>query len=335
MKNDDMNKETFNAIVVTEREGVFSRSVVRKRFDELPDHNTLVKVKYAALNYKDALSATGNKGVTKNYPHTPGIDASGIVVQANRAFREGDEVIVTGFDLGMNTSGSFAEYIRVPEAWVISKPENITLKESMILGTAGLTAGIGIEKMLRNEQTPDKGPILVTGASGGVGSLAVKLLSKLGFDVVASTGKKKAIEILKTIGADSFLDRREVDDVSGKLLLSPRWAGAFDTVGGNILATAIKACQPYGNVVSCGNIASSKIPISVFPFILNGVNLLGVDSAQCPADIRKKIWSKFSNEWKLADLEDLAIDCNLDDLDHYLEQILYGKIIGRVIVNFA
>ena len=329
-----MGKNKFKAFVVTEREGVFTRSLVKKNTNELPPYENMIKVKYAALNFKDALSATGHKGVTKNYPHTPGIDAAGVIVDSSQSFTEGEEVLVTGFDLGMNTPGSFAEYIRVPESWIIRKPSNLSLKEAMILGTAGLTVGIGIDKMLKNDQKPENGPILVTGSSGGVGSLAVKLLNKLGFEVTASTGKKGAIEVLKNHGATSFIDRKDADDVSGKPLLSPRWAGAFDTVGGNILATAIKACRPYGNVVSCGNIASSKIPVTVFPFILNGINLLGVDSAECPLEFRKKIWDKLAEEWKLDDLPDLAIDCSLNDLDYYIDQILYGKIIGRVIVNF-
>lgn len=327
--------QTFKALRITEQgEKNYTRSIVERNIEDLPEGELLIKVSYAALNYKDALSSVGNKGVTRNYPHTPGIDAAGVVTQSDSdEFKEGDSVIVTSYDLGMNTDGGFAEYIRVPAAWAVPLPNNLTLKESMVIGTAGFTAGLGLFKMERIGQKPTMGKILVTGASGGVGSLAVGILSQAGYEVIASTGKTEAHEYLKQLGATECVDRAFADDDSSRPLLRPIWAGAIDTVGGNTLATALKACKREGSVASCGLVASPKLSTTVFPFILNGINLIGIDSAKCNMDIRRQVWEKLSGDWKVEGLENIATLCSLEELDPYIDQILKGKVRGRVVVE--
>lgn len=328
--------QSFKALRITESpEKTFTRAIVQRNIEDLPAGELLIQVSYAGLNYKDALSAIGNKGVTRNYPHTPGIDASGVIVQSNSdQFKAGDEVIVTSYDLGMNTDGGFAEYIRVPVSWAVPKPQNLSLKESMIIGTAGFTAGLGLYKMERIGQHPNMGSILITGASGGVGSLAVGILSKAGYEVIASTGKSEAHEYLKKLGASECVDRAFANDDSKRPLLRPKWAGAIDTVGGNTLVTALKACKREGSVASCGLVGSPKLETTVFPFILNGVNLLGIDSANCDMDARRQVWNKLANEWKVEDLEAIVTLCRLEELDPYIDQILKGKVRGRVVVDF-
>lgn len=330
-----MGKRTFKAMVVSEREPKqFVREITRKSTDELPDGEILIEVKYSSLNYKDALSATGNKGVTKNYPHTPGIDAAGIVVESvNEKFRHGDAVIVTGYDLGMNTSGGYGQYIYVPESWVVKLPQNLSLKESMIYGTAGFTAALSVYKLIQSGVKPEDGDILVTGATGGVGSFAVGILAKAGYNVVAATGKLDEKEFLTNLGAKELIHRNDIHDLSGRPLLKGQWAGVIDTVGGNILATVIKSTKYGGIVTCCGNVASHELHTSVFPFILRGVSLLGIDSVECPMDLRLKIWDKIAQEWKLDNLEHQATECSLEELNMKIDMILKGQLKGRTIVN--
>jgi acrylyl-CoA reductase (NADPH) len=327
----------FNAFWVTEEsDGSFKSQVIQRKTGELPQNGVLIKVAYSSLNYKDALSATGNKGVTRKYPHTPGIDAAGTVIESNTdKFQPGDPVIVTGYDLGMNTIGGFGEYINVPAEWVVSLPKGLSLKESMILGTAGFTAALSMYHLLRCGQNPETGQLLVTGATGGVGSISVALASKLGFDVIASTGKTEKAEYLINIGAKKVIDRSEVDDHSGRLLLRAQWAGAIDTVGGNTLATILKSLNAHGNVASCGNVASPLLNTSVFPFILNGVNLLGVNSATTPMPLREYLWQKLGDEWKpdLNKIESRSI--RLNQLPQNIEEILKGNITGRVVLEHS
>lgn len=326
-----MNTMNFKALLVSEKpDGTFVQEVVKRKITDLPDNELLIKVNYSSLNYKDALSATGHKGVSKFYPHTPGIDASGLVAfSRDKRFKPGDEVIVTGYDLGMNTPGGFAEYISVPGDWVVPLPQSLSLKEAMMLGTAGFTAAYALYKLIEGGQKPENGPVLVTGATGGVGSLAVALLSKAGFKVIAATGKPDSADYLTALGANQITDRDEVNDTSGKLLMKPKWAGAIDTVGGNVLATILKACQKHGNVAAMGNVLSVELHTTVFPFILNGINLLGVDSATCPMSIRQELWKKLGNEWKPDKLEMIASQCYLEDLPEYISKILKGEMEGR------
>lgn len=327
----------FKALVISERpEGGFERSVRMRRLADLPANDTLIRVHYSSLNYKDALSATGNRGVTRRYPHTPGIDAAGEVVEsANADFKPGDEVIVTGYDLGMNTPGGFGQYVRVPSAWVVRRPEGLTLRESMALGTAGFTAALSVYQLQRHAVVPQQGDVLVTGASGGVGCLTVAILGQLGYRVVAATGKADAGDWLKQLGAQEILSRDDVRDAGGKALLKERWAGVVDTVGGDILATAIKATKRGGCVACCGNAASPELHITVYPFILRGVTLQGVDSAETPMPLRLQMWHNLANAWKPSPeaFEAIAQIVTLDDLSPMIDAILHGGIRGRVVVD--
>jgi alcohol dehydrogenase len=326
---------SFKALQVSETAaGGFERRIVQRELSELPAGEVLIRVRYSSLNYKDALSASGNRGVTRNYPHTPGIDAAGVVEQsAVPELAVGDEVIVTGYDLGMNTAGGFAQYIRVPAAWVIRRPVGLSLREAMLLGTAGLTAALCVEKLEQAGLSPAAGPVLVTGASGGVGSIAVALLSSLGYDVAASTGKAEQAEFLRQLGARQIVPREELQEGSEKALLKERWAAAVDTVGGEILFNVVKSLRYGGSAACCGLTAGMAFKGNVAPFILRGVNLLGVDSVELPLVVKASMWDKLSLQWKLGNLESLAEEVTLEQLPAAIEQILAGRMVGRVLVR--
>ncbi len=328
---------TFDALWIEEQpDGSFARSIVRRSTDDLPAGDVLVRVHYSSLNYKDALSASGNRGVTRKYPHTPGIDAAGTVVEsAADAFDPGDQVIVIGYDLGMNTAGGFGGYIRVPAGWVVKRPAGLTLREAMIVGTAGFTAAQCVAALVDHGVTPESGEVLVTGATGGVGSMAVAILAKLGYKVAAATGKRDEVDFLHRLGALAVLERAEVDDQSGKVLLRERWAGVVDSVGGNILASAIKATRYGGSVAACGMVASGALDLTVFPFILRGVKLLGIDSVNLPIAERRAMWERLAGPWKPARIEQMAREVELADLDAEIEAILLGQQRGRVVVAHA
>lgn len=328
--------QEYKAFVVRENaDGKFSRGIETKKISDLPQNEVLIKVKFAALNYKDALSASGHKGITREYPHVPGVDAVGVVVSCKTDdFKEGDEVIVTSYDFGMNTSGGFQEYINVPAAWPVKKPEKLSMEESMILGTGGFTAALSLYKMEQNGQNPEMGPILVTGSTGGVGSMAVSILSQNDYEVIAASGKKEAHDYLKSLGATKIISREESNDQSGKPLLRSQWAGAIDTVGDNTLATCIKACGRNGNIAVCGLVASPKLETTVYPFILNGVNLLGIETAETPRNIRLKIWELLADSWKPKQLNEMKRIIKLESLENEIQQMLEGKSKGRVVVEF-
>lgn len=328
-------EKKFKALVVSEKaDGSFERSIKERSVSSLPKHDVLIKVYYSSLNYKDALSATGNKGVTQQFPHTPGVDASGVVEESkDNRFKEGDKVIVTSFDLGQNTSGGFGEYIRVPGDWIVPLPEGFTLRESMTYGTAGFTAAYGVYKLKQNNTEPDDGPILVTGATGGVGSLAVAILAKEEYRVIAATGKTEQEDFLKKRGAAQIINRDNVYANSSKPLLSGRWVGAVDTVGGDMLDAVIRQTKHNGTVTCCGNVLGHNLETSIYPFILRGISLMGIDSGICLMPMRKKIWSMLSGRWHLDNLGDLARECSLEGLDKEIKKILNGQQVGRVIVK--
>jgi putative YhdH/YhfP family quinone oxidoreductase len=328
-----MGSAKFKALLVKEENGKFIREVTERNINELPEGDVIINVKYSSLNYKDALSASGNKGVTRRYPHTPGIDAAGIVVRTkSNKFIEGDEVLVTGYDLGMNTPGGFAEYIRVPAEWVVKIPDNLFLKESMILGTAGLTAALALYRM-EHAGLDKKGEVLVTGASGGVGSMAVAILAGQGYQVAAGTGKTDQENYLREIGAVSLIPREEMNDKTNKALLTGRWSGVVDTVGGNILSTALASTKQWGVVATCGNVSSVELHTTVFPFILRGVSLLGINSEKTPMELRERMWTKLANEWKPRKMSIMYEECSLEETNKKIDEILKGKIKGRVLVN--
>jgi len=323
-------------MVVSETiEKKFVREVTQKALSELPGGELIVEVKYSSLNYKDALSASGNKGVTRKYPHTPGIDAAGVVVDSTtKAFGAGEEVIVMGFDLGMNTSGGFGEYISVPSGWAVKLPQGLSLRDSMGYGTAGLTAALCLLRLMAGGLNKDSGEVLVTGATGGVGSIAVAILAKLGFNVVAATGKANETEYLTQLGAKAVISREEANDTSGRPMQKGRWAGVVDTVGGNILATALKSAKYGGLVAACGNAMSADLSVSVFPFILRGVSLLGVDSVEIPMRARQMAWNKLAGEWSV-DLARIVSEVSLDALSPEIDKILKGGVRGRIVVDLG
>ncbi|GAB7087997.1 YhdH/YhfP family quinone oxidoreductase [Marinifilum fragile] len=329
-----MDKE-FKALRISEENGEYKREIVSRKIEDLPEGEVLIRVGYSSLNYKDALSVSGNKGVTRNYPHTPGIDAAGIVEESSSdKFKVGDEVIVTSYDLGMNTDGGFAEYIRVPACWVVALPKELSFRDAMIYGTAGFTAALSVYKLLASGQTPEMGPVVVTGALGGVGSIAISILSSLGFEVVAATSEPTGGEdVLHELGASSRISKEITDDQSGRPLLRPLWAGAIDVIGGNTLHTLLKACKPMGTVTCCGNIGSGDLPMTVYPFILNGISLIGIDSQNCPMELRQKVWDKLAADWNVYKHKEQVIESSLEELDTYIDLMLQKKSRGRVIVK--
>lgn len=329
------NDQSFSALVVEETpSGKFTSTVRQKLISELPQGEILIRVLYSGLNYKDALSASGHKGITRKYPHTPGIDAAGIIVGSEDAsFSVDDEVIVTGYDLGMNTSGGFAEYIRVPSRWVVPKPANLSLKESMVIGTSGFTAASAIYEFIKHGVKPESGRVLVTGASGAVGSMAVAMLAHAGYKVVASTGKPDAAILLKELGAMEVISREEVEDVSGKALLPPRWSAVLDTVGGNTLSSVIRATAERGIVANCGMLASNKLEVSVFPFILRAVRLVGIASAETPMERRLELWNLISGELKFSKMDKIYHSISLHEVSDAIESMLKSKVSGKYLVE--
>ena len=321
----------FKAFVTEETEKGFTSSIQERSLNDLPAGDVLIKVLFSSLNYKDALSASGNKGVSRNYPHSPGIDAAGIVEESNfDHFSNGDEVIVTGYDLGMNTSGGFSQYIRVPKEWIIKKPDNFSLEESMAFGTAGLTAGLCVRKILLNGIKPEDGDIFVTGATGGVGTVAVMLLSKLGFNVIAITGKENQTDLLLSLGAKEVINRSEFEGEMKSPLSKPRWAGGVDAVGSDILSNLITATHQRAAIACCGMVGGINLNTSIFPFILRGLSLLGIDSAETLIEVKKEIWHNFATDWKLEKINDQIKDIGLDELDLEIEKILKGEQVGRI-----
>lgn len=327
---------TFHALLVDKTEAGFTRKVVERRIDELPEGDVVVDVRYSSLNYKDALSATGNPGVTRHFPHTPGIDAAGIVTHSDSdAFSAGDEVIVIGYDLGMNTPGGFGQRIRVPAGWVVRRPEGLGLHESMILGTAGFTAALAVDKLEHAGLAREAGPVLVTGATGGVGCIAVMLLTKLGYEVTAVTGKPEQHEFLKSLGAGAFLSREDARAGAERPLLKETWGGVVDTVGGEILFNAVKSLRYGCSLAACGLVDNPEIPATVLPFILRGVNLLGVDSVELPIERRVAIWEKLAGPWKLDGLERLEERFTLSSVSEGIDRILAGRMVGRGVVDLS
>ncbi|MGE6995501.1 YhdH/YhfP family quinone oxidoreductase [Pseudomonas sp. NPDC047961] len=324
----------FKALQTNENGGRFETCLIERDTDELSAGEVLIRVSYSSLNYKDALSASGNRGVTRNFPHTPGIDAAGTVAESSVAdFSVGDEVIVTGYDLGMNTAGGFGQFIRVPAAWVIKRPVGLSLREAMALGTAGLTAALCIDKLEQAGLEPTDAPILVTGATGGVGSIAIALLSRLGYKVAAVTGKAEQGDFLRKLGATQIVERSALQAGTEKPLLKEQWAGAVDTVGGDILFNVVKSLQRGASVACCGLTAGTNFQANVLPFILRGVNLLGVDSVEIPLVVKASMWDKLSVQWKLPNLDDLVQEISLEQLPEAIERTLAGQQTGRMLVR--
>jgi acrylyl-CoA reductase (NADPH) len=321
----------FKALVVEEHEDKFTRSIQTKSLNDLPDNDLLIRVQYSSLNYKDALSASGNKGVTRNYPHTPGIDAVGTIVRSNtQKFCKDEKVIITSYDLGMNTAGGFGQYISVPADWAVKLPEAMTMQESMIIGTAGLTAGMSVLRLTEHIK-PENGTVVVSGATGGVGTLSVAILAKLGYRVDAISGKEQ--NFLLELGANEVILRSDFQKEEKRPVLKGCFAGGIDTVGGTILENIIKSTNPMGVVTCCGNVASAKLNLTVFPFILRGVSLIGIDSQNYPMAYREIVWNKLATEWKPDNLMDLYTEISLAELNDKIDLMLDGQLKGRTIVK--
>lgn len=326
---------TFSALVVEETGSDVKVSVKQLREADLPEGDVLIEVKYSSVNYKDGLASIKDGKIVRTYPFVPGIDLAGVVISSNsNRFQEGDEVIVTGYELGVSHYGGFSEYARVPADWIVRKPENLTLKEAMAYGTAGFTAALSIYKLESSGVSPKKGPVLVAGATGGVGSLAVAMLAKKGYEVVASTGKQDEYDYLRELGAKEIISRESLQPEKIRPLDKQKWAAAVDPVGGEILAYILSSIEYGGSVATCGNTAGVKVPTNVFPFILRGVNLLGVDSVYCPQPLRQKLWEHMANDWKPGILvSSISSEITLDHLPSVLEKVVKGASKGRHIVT--
>jgi len=328
--------KTYKALESAKTELGNNLSIVEKSIEDLPKGDLLIKVQYSSLNYKDAMSAKGIPGVTRNYPHTPGIDAAGIVeLSKDENFKEGDEVIVTGYDLGMNTHGGFGEYVSVPSNWAITLPEGLTTREAMALGTAGLTAGLSVHALesYRNYVGLSGTKSIVTGATGGVGSVAVMLLSKLGSEVTAVTGKKGQLDFLSSIGATHVMSREELAETARKPIGKSIWDIGIDVASGDILSLLLTSLNPGGAVACSGLVGGSSFESSIFPFILRGNALLGIDSVEIALEEKNHIWEHFASDWKI-NLDNSIKAIGLEDLPNEIETIYNGDQIGRVLVQF-
>lgn len=312
----------------------FVSGVKEVEIPTIEENEVLIKTTYSSLNYKDALSSVGNPGVTKNFPHITGIDVAGIIEKSNSAeFEVGEKVLVTGYDMGMNTNGGHSEYVKVPASWVVKMPENISDKEIMTYGTAGLTAALSVNEILKNDIF--SGNVLVTGATGGVGSIAVSILSKLGFNVTAISGKEEKIDFLKSIGANEVILRKDFDVENKRPMGSEKYDAVVDTVGGNILAEALKQIKYDGVATCCGLTSSHELNTNVFPFILRGVRLVGIDSVECKKAKKAAAWEKISNEFKIDTLEALTTQITFDEMTEAYESLLAGKAVGRYLVKIS
>lgn len=324
----------FKALVVHKDEE-FTVEVRELTLADLPEGDVLVKVVYSSINYKDSLATIPNGNIVKNYPFVPGIDLAGVVVSSsNPRFKEGDEVLATSYEMGVSHFGGYSEYARIPAEWIVPLPKGLTLKEAMIIGTAGFTAALSVVRLEENNVSKEKGKVLVTGATGGVGSFAVSILSTLGYHVEASTGKETEQAYLKKLGATSVVSRDEVYSGEIRALGKQKWAAAVDSVGGEPLASLLSQIQYGGSVAASGLTAGTKLPTAVFPFILRGVNLLGIDSVYCPMDTRLKVWERLATDFKPANLNEfIHQEVTLQQLPEVLPILLKGQARGRILVK--
>ncbi|QGH33594.1 acryloyl-CoA reductase [Gracilibacillus salitolerans] len=327
--------ERFKALLVNKENEEFSVGVKELTFQDLPEGEVLIRVHYSGINYKDSFAANPNGNIVKDYPFVPGIDLAGVVVSSDDPqFKEGDKVIATSYEIGVSHYGGYSEYARIPSEWIVPLPEGLSLKEAMIIGTAGFTAALSVQLLEENNLSPEKGKVLVTGATGGVGSFAVSILASLGYQVEASTGKESEHNYLRRLGADTIISREEVYDGKLRALGKQKWVAAVDPVGGEPLAYVLSQIQYGGSVAVSGLTAGTKLPSTVFPFILRGVNLLGIDSVYCPMDTRVKTWQRLATDIKPFNLEEfVSREITLEQLSEFLPALLKGKQRGRMIVK--
>jgi acrylyl-CoA reductase (NADPH) len=330
-----MDNCNFSAIVVREGDNnTFTSAVETRNIADLPAGDVLIRVSYSSLNFKDALSFSGVRRVTKTYPHTPGIDAAGNVVESNDArFAPGDAVLVTGFDLGMNTPGGLAQYIRVPADWVTPRPQGLDARTAMIFGTAGLTVALSIRELEAHGVLPGRGPVLVTGATGGVGSLGVAILAHAGYEVVAVTGKQRYEQALIDLGAAAVISRETLLEGAANPLNTETWQGALDSVGGAVLASVAKAMRYGGCITCCGWTGGIDVPLTMHPFMLRAVKLIGIDSVSCPEPQRAAAWHRLAGEWRGDEHGLFVSECGLGGVAADIERMLQRESVGRHIVS--
>ena len=322
----------YKAYLVEENEGKHSGQVKEIEMPSLNDGNVIIKVHYSSLNYKDALASSGVKGVVKSYPFVPGIDVAGEIIEtSNSEFSVGDNVVATGYKIGMSVFGGFGELVQLPSKWVLKLPAELNSFDSMCYGTAGITAAACVKKIV-DANVSNELPVLVSGATGGVGSISVGILSKLGYQVHAISGKQDKIETLKSMGASEIILRDEFTNEPVKALDKAIYSGAVDTVGGEILAKIISMVANQGVVSCCGNVAGAMFTSSVFPFILRGVQLSGIDSAESSLVLKKELWNLLSNEWSL-NLTDHIKMIQIDGIGDEVKKILNGNQVGRVVIK--
>jgi putative YhdH/YhfP family quinone oxidoreductase len=327
--------QSFPAYVVRKNEsGRISAATETISREELPPGEVLIRVVFSSLNYKDAMACQGHPGVVGAFPHVPGIDCAGVVEESTtHSVSPGDEVLVTGYGLGSARWGGYAGFVRVPAEWVVPLPSDVTTEETMVYGTAGFTAAQSVTAIVEHRIEPANGDVVVSGASGGVGSFAVAILAQLGFRVIAATGKRHATDFLKQLGAAEVIRREDLIVTKSQPLLAARWAAAVDTVGGETLASILRSTKHRGCVTACGLVGGANLDITVYPFILRGVTLAGIDSAKCPQDRRLAMWKKLAGEWKVPALLTMAKTVTLDRLPAAVDAILAGEIIGRTLVR--
>jgi len=326
--------EAFRAFVVEKNGDRFSHGIQTLSVDDLPEGEVLVRVRWSCLNYKDGLACTREAKVVRSYPMVPGIDLAGTVLESRDSrFRPGDRVLATGYDLGVSHYGGWSRLARVPADWLHHVPSGWTEKEAMIIGTAGFTAALAVRKLEANGLRPDRGPVLVTGATGGVGSLAVALLARRGYRVVAATGKDEP-EFLRSLGAADIIPRAELNPDDIRPLDRQRWAGAVDSVGGRTLAHVLSSTMQWGSVAAVGLAQSNRLETTVYPFLLRGVNLLGIDSAFIPRSVREEVWPAIAKDLDSEFLKRFVFaETDLNGLPAHVDRILKGQIRGRVLVN--
>jgi putative YhdH/YhfP family quinone oxidoreductase len=326
----------FRAFVVNKTDDGFTAQVQQLTQDNLPSGEVLIRVAYSSVNYKDALACTPDGRIVRSYPFVPGIDLSGVVVSSSDPrFSQGDKVIVTSYDLGVSHYGGCSEFARVKADWIVPLPDGLTLKEAMALGTAGFEAALAVDKLGKIGVTPERGPVLVTGATGGVGSIAISMLAKLGYTVAASTGKQSEHAYLKELGASNILSREEVAAESNRPLEKELWAGSIDSVGGTTLAYLIRTTKYGGSVAACGLAGGTALHTTVFPLILRSVNVLGIDSVLCPMDVRRELWQRMATDLKPSKLDSMMHEVTLDELPQVTASLLKGGIRGRTVVRLS
>lgn len=326
--------DRFRAFRIFDDEQGYRSEIVEQSIDDQAEGDVVVRVAYSSINYKDALAATGKGKILRRFPLNGGIDAAGTVVRSDSGrFSVGDEVLITGCGLSETRDGGYAEYLRASSEWLVPRPEGLTLRESMVLGTAGFTAALSLWRMESAGQRPDMGPIVVTGASGGVGSLAIDLLTRAGYEAHAITGKVDRFEWLRELGATQCVSRNELY-WSEKPLDSAHWAGAIDNVGGDMLSGLTRVIRPWGSIASCGMAGGVGLRTTVMPFIIRGIALMGINSAGCPYDIRERLWKRLATDWKPANLDRIErLETTLDELPEHFETALAGGSVGRIVVR--